>query len=521
MAPEDETLDLASLLGGVGNAQNLQLLQILSLMNKDRKKGAAVGVGDILSEQGKRRAQMADSYAPGTKYEAGWEPGGVMDAIGRFMVQMGGGPMAIDESSRALNPQEIDTLGSSFEDALRMGLAIRDTEDQAGPYDDIISRLVQTLIPADPNAPGQSTGKKPATGALSGRTGDLDMGVGGTAVTPMNSIKPPLGKAGEAEGQRQSAAGMGFRPDATAALVAQILQRTAEPRATATPRRPRPNYGPKGPNYPNKIGGYEDGGAVSAPVSGSLIRVGERSPNDKKYATEEVILAPPGTIIAPVPKGMENPSHEDAMGLIMSQLLKNPDREVAPDTPPGHSVTKAKKLQGARSGLITSSASGGRQRAMEGALGLGNMLSSNKNQMLDRNLRERQMYINRDQGNRGMDIQRENNYWGYDLGLRNLSQRSREGDQNYNLGQERNRISQQELNLNFQRAQDELRNWEAERALKRELGMRGLDIDKQRADQDYQLSSAQMAFQQIMAGITGSALPGVRAGRTPMLGLLG
>lgn len=36
-----------------------------------------------------------------------------------------------------------------------------------------------------------------------------------------------------------------------------------------------------------------------------ILHVGERSPKDKKYETSEVVFAPPGTVVAPIPKGMK------------------------------------------------------------------------------------------------------------------------------------------------------------------------------------------------------------------------
>ena len=319
--------------------------------------------------------------------------------------------------------------------------------------------------------------------------------------------------------------------DATAALVAQILQRAGAPRKgekfNPTRTQPKQAGGPAG---------YEDGGASIAPVGGpgTLIRVGERSAKDKKYATEEVIFAPPGTVVAPVPRGMENPSHEDAVGLIMSQLLKEKGREVAPTTS-GMAVAEPGKefgIPGAARGLVTSSASAGRSQANNMAQYRGNMRQRGSEFNRDFGLRERQYFTSRDQGNRGLDLQGRGQSLDYDLGLRGLGNQRYGMDLNHSLGRESNQIARERnsndfslgnrsLDLNFQKMAEEFRNWEAERALKKELGMRGLDIDKQRADQDFQLGSAQQAFQQIMAGITGSALPGVRAGRTPMLGLIG
>lgn len=588
MAPEDKTgVDLAALLGGLGGGadtqKNLQLLQILSLMNKDQKKGPAQGVGDILGEQGRRKAQMADSYAPGTKYEAGWEPGSIMDAMGAFLQELGGGAMTRDMSAGLLNPQALDDLGEGFGDAMAMGMQIRDSGDQTGPYDDLIAKLVQTLMPQDPAAAGAAGSKPGATGGLAtpfmadardvggadgfAMAGDTPYAAGqgstktkggskkssygasigglglnsdsaggimemlgglGNISNPLASIGPSMGVGQRGSGGATTNGGYAentsgnMGADATAALVAQILQRANAPAAPVAGAG-RKDWGSRTKDRQSKpLPGYMDGGAAVAPVSGTMIRVGERSPKDKKYATEEVVFAAPGTVVAPVPKGMENPSQEDALGLIMAQLAKESQREVAPEADPGHSDGK---LQRAARGYVTSSASQGRQTAMGGLSSLLGQRMSHKNQHLDRLQRDTQMRINERQGNRGLDLQGARLNVDYDLGLRGLGQRRYETDVNsrdsrYSVDQS-TRLGNRRIDVDAARNAEEFRNWAAERDLKRQLGMRGLDIDQQKANQDYQLNSAQMAFQQIMAGITGSALPGVRAGRTPMLGLLG
>lgn len=51
-----------------------------------------------------------------------------------------------------------------------------------------------------------------------------------------------------------------------------------------------------------------------------ILQVGERSPQDKKYQTREVVLAPEGTVVAPLPKGVE-PTMENAVMALLAQLL--------------------------------------------------------------------------------------------------------------------------------------------------------------------------------------------------------
>lgn len=63
--------------------------------------------------------------------------------------------------------------------------------------------------------------------------------------------------------------------------------------------------------------------SVASSIAGpTLLQVGERSPTDKKYQTREVLLAPPGTVVAPMPKGME-PTEENGLALVLAHLMKN------------------------------------------------------------------------------------------------------------------------------------------------------------------------------------------------------
>lgn len=62
------------------------------------------------------------------------------------------------------------------------------------------------------------------------------------------------------------------------------------------------------------------GAAHGISVQGpTLLHVGERSSNDKKFATDEFVLAPPGTVVAPRPQGMKA-TPENAARAIMAQL---------------------------------------------------------------------------------------------------------------------------------------------------------------------------------------------------------
>lgn len=547
--PEDLGIDTAAL-GDVANQTNrLKLLELLQLQAQGKRNAKTSMLGDVLKLGTESRKDQADSYAPGTKYEAGWEPGGLMDSI----LAMGNGPstgyasMSPDDPQRLISRVDLEDPETLVTNALGIINRITGADEEDNPVQKaLMDALVQSLVPQS-KAEG-----KPSTGTLSGRTGDTDMGVGGTATTPANSIKPPLGKAGEPKSQggggRRTLAGdagsvldaltsgygdyrdvvnnglagitdylgltspkgggapkvtaQNVNGDATAALVAQIMQRAGG----ATKKGGANTPGSKHPT------GYKDGSQVFE--GPTMIRVGERSPKDKKYATEEVVYAAPGTVVAPVPKGMENPSHEDAMGLILAQVLKTKGKM------PMH-----EEMHDSALGSMTSSASTGRAGASNMAQFRATSRQRNSEFNRDFGLRERSYFTQRDQGNRSLDLTDQGQRMNYDLGLRNWQQSGQLGNRRLDIDQELGRgnldLGRRNLEINFQRNQEEFRNWEAERALKRELGMRGLDIDQQRANQDYALNSAQMAFQQIMAGITGSSLPGVRAGRTPQLSLLG
>lgn len=61
--------------------------------------------------------------------------------------------------------------------------------------------------------------------------------------------------------------------------------------------------------------------AALAESGPQILHVGERSPKDKKYETSEVVLAAPGTVVAPIPKGMKVDENNSLM-LIIMQILK-------------------------------------------------------------------------------------------------------------------------------------------------------------------------------------------------------
>ncbi len=62
-----------------------------------------------------------------------------------------------------------------------------------------------------------------------------------------------------------------------------------------------------------KFYGAAHGISVEGPT---LLHVGERNPNDKKFEVDEFVLAPPGTVVAPRPRGMAATPQNAALALI-------------------------------------------------------------------------------------------------------------------------------------------------------------------------------------------------------------
>ena len=52
-----------------------------------------------------------------------------------------------------------------------------------------------------------------------------------------------------------------------------------------------------------------------------ILRVGERNPKDKRYAADEFVAAPPGTIVAPRPRGMK-PTLENAISALADTAVQ-------------------------------------------------------------------------------------------------------------------------------------------------------------------------------------------------------
>lgn len=75
-----------------------------------------------------------------------------------------------------------------------------------------------------------------------------------------------------------------------------------------------------------------------------ILRVGERSKKDKKFATDEFVAAPPGTIVAPRPKGMAP---------TMQNAIKALAETASQATLPQPKFDSVKALKGAAHGAVT------------------------------------------------------------------------------------------------------------------------------------------------------------------------
>lgn len=258
----------------------------------------------------------------------------------------------------------------------------------------------------------------------------------------------------------------------------------------------------KGGFIGRSAGGGSGMGGTSAAIGGvrvfkkggttdghELIQVGERRYDDPNYETSEVVLAAPGTVVAPIPKGMKNPSHEDAMGLIVAQLLKHIN---------GQDAEGQGDPQKAAAGTITGPVDP--YKLLDFANSYGGL---------------RSQY---DLGRRG--INRD-----LTLGsMRDLTDR-RGQDIDEALGRLRNKTDLSKIDSDEYRTKLELasneREGAAERGVKSQLGNRGLDITASKNNNDFTLGKADQAFQRLMAGMRGGALSGVRAGRAPGMGIAG
>lgn len=254
---------------------------------------------------------------------------------------------------------------------------------------------------------------------------------------------------------------------------------------------------------------------MPAEVEGpTILHVGERKHGDKNFETSEVVLAAPGTVVAPIPKGMKVNS-ENALMLILQQILGSRGQGSGP-----------RALPKAANGTVTSVndmdsllAAMNDYAGTSSSYNLGNKAQSLNERKFyaDNSLAKQQMY------NSQHPVDTDHSYA---LSQQSLQENRRTSDRNYDLA--------------VKQAQDN----SAELALKKLLGMRGLDIEQQTANQQgelgreanrlhgneinnqFTLGNRQMNLQQaadefarIMAGVSEASLPGVRAGGTPSFGV--
>ena len=262
-------------------------------------------------------------------------------------------------------------------------------------------------------------------------------------------------------------------------------------------------------------------------ISGSpqLLHVGERKTTDKNYETSEVVLAPPGTVVAPIPKGVKV-TDENAIALILQQLMQMAQSSKG-GTQPQSRVKKA------ASGVTVPNdpyqlLNYGLQYGL-GSAQLGQQATQNT---FNNNLATKQQGINVDQQMRTNAL---NN-----LARVNAIHQTMIGNAQTAA------TNQQQLEMQRLNMQSGSNDNSAELALRRLLGMRELDISQQVADQNYalggrgldlrgqelaqqlQLVTKQLGLQQasdefarIMAGVSEASLPGVRAGSVPSMGVFG
>ena len=73
-------------------------------------------------------------------------------------------------------------------------------------------------------------------------------------------------------------------------------------------------------------GGGEEAAPEGTAMGPTMLRVGERQQGDPEFESDEYLLAPPGTVVAPRTKG-EEPTPENAAAAIMRQMMKSRKRK--------------------------------------------------------------------------------------------------------------------------------------------------------------------------------------------------
>ena len=256
------------------------------------------------------------------------------------------------------------------------------------------------------------------------------------------------------------------------------------------------------------------------PPGYEMLQVGERPPNDPNFQTREVVMAAPGTVVAPLPNGME-PTMPNAMMAILMQLLQAGQ--------PG-----AKRgVRGMAGGGITSS--GSPAGLFSSGIDLGNLFENRRQFDVGDTRKGQQNVWQAGQNKQDRDLQ-------YSLNARqnamagSLAGRGAGGTGGSSI--KSSNVQRSGLNLQNSGGDDNAWRW-AQLEMQKQLGNRGMDIESQlgqgglaarRQEAANQLSmgnrgmdiqSASDAFSRIMAGVSEASLPGVRGGGTPNFGLYG
>lgn len=369
--PNDPTGLLAQQHEDKLTTDQLTLLGHLAQLSGQNKptQGVAVAspIDPILTAQESRAKTMAGGYAPGAKYLDGMQPGGLADVLGSTAAAHGGkAPKGLPDANRQVNRVALDSLGSSFADALGMADQVQSRTKmigglpgEGGTYTDTINQIIDSLTKRT-----QPTAKPGAKyNGDSAPQGRLDMDKFQTQ--PRQQIKPPTLPGAEAPAPKRA-------PAPVPPVVAQgNASQSKAPTRTQSPNDAsaqalldqilgggqRETVGPTGITPGGDVLGYLQGlgseglkklsalfGSVPGPKAGTgsanqrytgmpkkadggepeggaqLLHVGERKAGDKNYETSEVVFAPPGTVVAPIPKGMK-PTPENAMALIVKQVM--------------------------------------------------------------------------------------------------------------------------------------------------------------------------------------------------------
>lgn len=229
-----------------------------------------------------------------------------------------------------------------------------------------------------------------------------------------------------------------------------------------------------------------------------LLVVGERKPTDKHYETKEVVLAAPGTVVAPVPKGMDvNP--KTATALIISQLMDHLGMLSGKPKKAG-----PKGVQGAQAGTITSP---------NDPYKTTDLLSAFANLLANYNLGQGRLSLDTLLGKGNLALGKGN----LALGQSSLAANTR--------AQDLDRAMQELLTKGGWQNQLQLAglsNASAEKIAGQRTAadIRGQDINAQLGNRQLDLTAAQNAFDRIMRGVSEASVPGVRAGRVPTGGVI-